>query len=100
MPEITVNMNLSREQALDFAKRLARDDAFRKEIATNPHGALEQYGIRISGDEVRFNPILPPKHVVEEALVNVVEASEFASHEGFQSQDAFAFWMFVVFIAT
>jgi hypothetical protein len=30
----------------------------------------------------------------------VVEACEFASDEGFQSQDSFAFWIFVIFIGT
>lgn len=44
--------------------------------------------------------MLPPKHVIEEALINVSEASEFASEAGFSSPDPFAFWLFVVFVAT
>jgi hypothetical protein len=102
VPEITVTLNLSQQDALEVAKRLARDDDFRAQVATNPFETLEQYGISIrsSGEDIAFSPILPPKHVVEEALVNITEASEFASHEGFESQDMFAFWIFVVFVAT
>jgi hypothetical protein len=70
-------------------------------VAANPVETLAEHGVSIShGEEVSFSPTLPPKHVVEEALVNVVEASEFASDEGFASQDAFAFWLFVIFMAT
>jgi hypothetical protein len=69
-------------------------------VATDPVGTLEKYGISISpGEELGFAPILPPKHVIEEALVNIAEASEFASEAGFQSQDPFAFWIFVIFAA-
>jgi putative modified peptide len=99
VPEISVNVNISQQDALRLAQRLARDDAFRESVARDPAATLAEHGIEISGD-VQFSPILPPKHVVEEALVNVVEASEFASDEGFQSQDSFAFWIFVIFIGT
>jgi hypothetical protein len=62
---------------------------------------LKEYGIEISSDDdLTFAPVLPPKHVFEDALVNVVEASEFASDEGFESSDSFAYWLFVVLIAT
>jgi hypothetical protein len=43
--------------------------------------------------------MLPPKHVFEEALVNMREASEFAS-DGVESKESYAFWLFVVFVAT
>jgi hypothetical protein len=99
VPEITVNLNLSQREALQLAKRLARDDDFRRAVALDPVETLAQHGITISG-EVQFSPILPPKHIVEAALVNVVEASEFASDEGFTSSDSFAFWIFVVLLAT
>jgi len=62
---------------------------------------LAGHGISISHDEeVSFAPVLPPKHVVEEALINITEASEFASAEGFAHENAFAFWLFVIFAAT
>jgi hypothetical protein len=60
---------------------------------------LAGHGITISGDELQFAPILPPKHVIEDALVNVVAASEFASDEGFESPDPFAYWIFFVLAA-
>lgn len=68
-------------------------------MAKKPVETLAKYGINISGD-VEFSPVVPPKHVVEDALVNIVEASEFASDEGFASADSFAFWLFLIFIAT
>jgi hypothetical protein len=99
--EVKVNLSISQEKALEFATRLARDDGFRKRAATRPLGLLEEYGITIEGGEtLDFSPLIPPKHVVEEALVNVREASEFASLDGFESADPFAFWIFVIFLAT
>ena len=62
---------------------------------------MKEHGITISSEtELLIAPMLPPKHVFEEALVNIAEASEFASEEGFESPDMFAFWLFVVFAAT
>lgn len=43
--------------------------------------------------------MLPPKHVFEEALVNMREASEFAA-DGVEAKESYAFWLFVVFVAT
>jgi hypothetical protein len=101
MPEVDVSIRISNERALDFAKRLARDDEFRERVATEPVPVLEEYGITLSNaEQIDFAPILPPKHAVEEALVNVREASEFASSAGFESADPFAFWIFMVFVGT
>jgi hypothetical protein len=100
VPEITVNLNLTQRDALRLAKRLARDDDFRGQVARDPVGTLRQHGVDISPGNLGFTPALPPKHVIENALVNVSEASEFASDEGFESPDPFAFWLFVVFLAT
>jgi hypothetical protein len=68
-------------------------------VAHSPVETLAEHGITISG-ELAFAPILPPKHVFEDALMNVVEASEFASDEGFESPDSFAYWIFVILAAT
>jgi hypothetical protein len=101
MPELTIKISISQEAALELAQRLARDDDFRAQLAANPVDTLDQHGISIShNEEVAFAPVLPPKHIVEEALINVAEASEFASSEGFEHQNAFAFWLFVIFAAT
>jgi hypothetical protein len=99
VPEITVKLSLSQEQALRLAKQLARDPEVRERVARNPIETLKEYGIEISGD-VNIAPMIPPKHVFEDALLNVQEASEFASDEGFKSDDMFAYWLFVVFVAT
>jgi hypothetical protein len=99
VPEITVKLSLSQEQALRLAKQLARDPEVREQVARNPIETLKEYGIEISGD-VNIAPMIPPKHVFEDALLNVQEASEFASDEGFKSDDMFAYWLFVVFVAT
>ena len=70
-------------------------------MARKPLETLAEHGITISSDEdLGIAPILPPKHVIEDALVNVVEASEFASDEGFKSPDPFAYWPFLVFLAS
>ena len=101
MPELDISIRTPQEMGLEFAKRLARDDDFRRRAATEPLALLEEYGITISGaDQIEFPVSIPPKHVVEQALVNVQEASEFASHDGFESADPFAFYLFIAFIAT
>jgi hypothetical protein len=70
-------------------------------VARKPVETLKEHGITISSDDdLAIAPMLPPKHVFEEALVNVAEASEFASDEGFESPDMFAFWIFLVFAGT
>lgn len=99
MPEINVKLSLTQEQALQLAKLLARDRDVREQVAKNPIETLKEYGIEISGD-VNIAPMIPPRHVFEDALLNVAEASEFASDEGFTSDDMFAYWLFVVFVAT
>lgn len=99
--ELNLSINTSQAKALEFAKLLARDDDFRGRAAREPRELLAEYGITIDdGGQTRFSPIVPPKHVVEEALVNIAEASEFADLDGFESEDAFAFWLFVILIAT
>jgi hypothetical protein len=98
--ELNVSINTSQAKALEFARLLARDDNFRGRAARDPVTLLEEYGITIEGaDRIRFSPIIPPKHVVEEALVNVSEASEFVELDGFESADPFAFWLFVILLA-
>jgi hypothetical protein len=70
-------------------------------VARKPVETLKEHGITItSDDDLAIAPMIPPKHVFEEALLNIAEASEFASEEGFESPDMFAFWLFVVFVAT
>jgi hypothetical protein len=103
VPEITANITASQQEALSLAKRLARDDEFRAQVAADPMGVLAEYGINVDlsrTEGVAFSPVLPPKHVIEEALVNVVEASEFASDESFESTDPLSYWLFVIFLAT
>jgi hypothetical protein len=99
--ELTVSFNTTQAKALEFARRLARDDDFRGRAARDPRQLLAEYGITIddSNRPVHFSPIVPPKHVVEEALVNVTEASEFVELDGFESADPFAFWLFVILMA-
>lgn len=99
--ELTINIDTTQARALEFARNLARDDEFRRRAATDPRELLAEYGITIddSTRPLRFSPIVPPKHVVEEALVNVTEASEFVQLDGFESADPFAFWLFVILMA-
>ncbi len=99
--EMTINISTTQARGLEFARNLARDDDFRRRAATEPIELFAEYGITIEAREgFRISPNVPPKHVVEEALVNVAEASEFASLDGFESEDAFAFWLFTILIAT
>lgn len=63
-------------------------------------GTLKEYGITISGQQLEAGLMIPPKHVFEDALVNIAEASEFASGEGFEHEQMFAYWLFLVFAAT
>jgi hypothetical protein len=98
--ELNLRINTSQARSLEFARLLARDDDFRRRAAREPLQLLEEYGITIEGgDRIHFSPIIPPKHVVEEALVNVTEASEFVELDGFESADPFAFWLFVILLA-
>jgi hypothetical protein len=98
--QFTVSVDTSQAKALEFARNLARDDGFRRRAAREPRELLAEYGITIDdGGRLRFSPNVPPKHVVEEALVNVAEASEFVELDGFESADPFAFWLFVILMA-
>jgi hypothetical protein len=99
VPEINVKLSLTQEEALQLAKKLARDPDVREQVARDPIETLKGYGIEITGD-VSIKPMIPPRHVFEDALLNIEEASEFASDAGFKSDDMFAYWLFVVFVAT
>jgi hypothetical protein len=101
MTEIDVSFRLTRERALEFATRLARDDDFRAQLATSPQEALAEYDITISSSEdIPFPVHLPPKHAVEDALVNIAEASPFARGGGGKDGDALGYWPFFIFLAT
>lgn len=100
MSEINVTMRTSPAQAVEFLTRLARDDGFREQLATNPHEALAQYGIEISGEGLQFSSSLPPKHALEAALVNVKAANQFDAEPAPQEDPPLGFWPFCVFLAT
>jgi hypothetical protein len=95
-----VSLDTTPEQALEFAKRLARDDEFRERLATNAEDCLGEYGITVSSEKP-FGLRLPPKHAVESALVNLEAASPF-HRDDLKSPDPtpMAFWPFMIFIAT
>jgi hypothetical protein len=98
--ELDVSIRTTQARALEFMRNLARDDDFRARAAREPVRLLEEYGFTLVGaDRIHFSPLVPPKHVVEEALVNVAEASEFTTLDEFESEDPFAFWLFAVMIA-
>jgi hypothetical protein len=98
---LSIEIKTTQARALEFARRLARDDDHRRRAAVDPVALLAEYGITISGaDSINFPRSVPPKHVVEEALVNVAEASEFADLDGFESEDPFAFYLFMILLAT
>ena len=100
MSPVEISLGLTPDRALEFATLLARDDDFRARLATAPEEVLEEFDITISSsDERPFTVNVPPKHVVEAALVNVVEASPFGQggqHEG----DRLSYWPFFIFVAT
>ena len=99
--ELSIEINTTQARALEFARLLARDDNHRRRAAVEPVALLEEYGITITGAAaINFPRSVPPKHVVEEALVNVAEASEFADLDGFESEDPFAFYLFMILLAT
>lgn len=104
MAEINVRMQTSPARALEFLTRLAREDgpgSFREQLATNPQEVLAEYGIEISSSEGHeFSTSLPPKHVLEEALVNVKAANEFGPGPAPQEDPPLGFWPFCVFLAT
>jgi hypothetical protein len=101
MPEIDVRFRLTRDQALEFATRLARDDDFRAQLATSPQEALADYDITItSSGEITFPVYLPPKHAVEDALVNIAEASPFGPGGNGGDGDVLGYWPFFIFLAT
>jgi hypothetical protein len=142
--DVDVHFRASPNQALDFMKNLAREDAFREAVADNPVGMLALYGIFVTppGAEELKSPLarwkpweprshpdwlaaleneelvarvrdlealgftnkgfLPPKHVVEQALVNVWHANEFGPQpQGeFTGIDSFGFWLFLPLTST
>jgi hypothetical protein len=101
MPDIDVSISLTRERALEFATRLARDDDFRAQLATTPQEVLEEYDITISSsEELAFPVTLPPKHAVEDALVNIAQASPFGPGGNGPDFDHLGYWPFFIFIAT
>jgi hypothetical protein len=102
MAEITVRMQLSPERAVEFLTRLARDEGFREALATRPQSVLEEYNISIqsSDESFGFATSLPPKHVVEEALVNYKAANQFAPDPSPGYDPPLGFWPFLAFLAT
>jgi hypothetical protein len=99
MSEIDVSFRLTREQALEFATRLARDDDFRAQLATSPQLLFDEYDITISSsEESTFTVNLPPKHAVEDALVNIAAASPFGRDGNGQDFDRLGYWPFFIFI--
>lgn len=100
MPAISnfsVKVESTPEQALDFMRKLARDDGFRERVANDPESALAEHGITFEPAGIlndNHQGLLPPKHVVEHALVNVPHANEFNRPTGdFEGIDAFGFWL-------
>jgi putative modified peptide len=100
LPQVTINLDLSPQAAIDLAKQLAYDDKFRSDFAQDPVAKLADHGITIEGDELPIQPVLPPKHVIQEALMNITEASEFAGDRPYDQQLSIAYWLFVIFAAT
>ncbi len=134
MPEIDIQFRATPQEALEFMTRLARDDGFREQVASNPVAVLAAYNIHIvpaggqdslgtergaetpakrveafgdwagrcddrikalEGAGFRHQGLLPPKHVVEEALVNIRHANEFGRPPkgDFEGIDPFGFWL-------
>jgi hypothetical protein len=103
MAEINVRMQVSPARALEFLTLLARDDGFRERLATNTESVLEEYNIWIDSSDqggIRFSTSIPPKHVVEEALVNVKAANEFGADAAPEVDPPLGFWPFFLFLAT
>jgi hypothetical protein len=107
MPPITnvsIIVDTSPERALEFMRKLARDDDFRQLVAEDPESTLAEAGITFEPRGIlndHHQGLLPPKHVVEQALVNVPHANEFNRPTGeFEGIDAFGFWLLFPLIGT
>ena len=139
MPDIDVHFRVHPRDALEFMTNLARDDDFRRKVASNPVAVLAAYDIHVvpsghtgsaelegapdtpaarladferweglleervrelEGNGFKHQGLLPPKHVVEEALVNQPNTNEFGAREGFTGIDPFGFWLMFPLTAT
>jgi hypothetical protein len=101
MPQINVRMQISPAKAIEFLTLLARDDGFRKRVATETESVLEEYGIQIeSSERLMFSTSIPPKHAIEEALVNYKAANEFGPDPAPDQDPPLGFWPFFLFLAT
>jgi hypothetical protein len=108
MAEITVTITSTPAQAIEFLRLLARDDGpepeagtFRRLLAEEPITTLKRYGITIQSTQgLSFSTSLPPKHAVEEALVNVKAANEFGPDTASEEDPPLGYWPFLAFLAT
>lgn len=72
MPDtIHFAVGISADQANEFARRLATDDAFRQSLEGNPEGTLESLGIHIPPGQIKRPVQLPGK----DQLVAAVHAA-------------------------
>jgi hypothetical protein len=66
---VEIRLTLTREEAVTFLERLAREPDFRAEFEGNPRGVFAQYGIEVTPEEaIPASADAPEPDAIERAL--------------------------------
>lgn len=87
-----VEADITKEQAVDLANKLAHDDDFRARLQSNPQAVLAEFNIRIPKGAVPSQVSLPSKEKLQAAIGPVpggVMTAELSN----------AHWAFLAFLA-
>jgi putative modified peptide len=87
-----VEADITKEQAVELANKLAHDDDFRARLQSDPQAVLAEFHISIPKSAVPSQVSLPPKEKLQAAIGQVPGGR-------LTPQATNAHWAFLVFIA-
>jgi hypothetical protein len=90
-----VSINISPNEATEFANRLTYDDQFRASLEANPVELLAEYHIYFPPDQLPRSITLPPKEELRKTVPALMYGRELPPGE----EQAAAFVAFLAFIA-
>jgi putative modified peptide len=92
-----IEADITREQAIQLAEKLANDDSFRARIESDPQAALGEFHISIPQGAVPRRVTLPPKEHLQAAILRSGGQRTASGQVNVDAEDAH--WAFLVFIA-
>jgi hypothetical protein len=95
-----VSINISPNEAMEFANRLTYDDQFRGRLEANPVEVLAEYHIYMPSDQLPRSTTLPPKEELRKTIPALTRGRELSVLESQPETGAFVFgYGFLVFFA-